>query len=102
MRTGEGISSEGGFYGFTLGLVKLNRDLRSDAARLCYQAEEEMNNALIAEYLDAFKAANPTQSTPEVSYSNGWYRLSNITGPVREDKLRDMRDVMRSRAASKT
>lgn len=59
-----------------------------------------MNNALVAEYLDAFKAANPSQSTPKVSFSNGWYRLSNITAPVRETKLRDMRDVLRSRAAS--
>ncbi|WP_162962044.1 hypothetical protein [Pseudomonas aeruginosa] len=58
-----------------------------------------MNVDLVNGYRAAFQAANPGVSVPLITYHRGWYRLSNLTKPVRESKLAEMRDVLLKRAA---
>ncbi|WP_142990357.1 hypothetical protein [Pseudomonas aeruginosa] len=59
-----------------------------------------MNVDLVNGYRAAFKAANPGVGLPQITYQRGWYRLSNITKPVREAKLAEMRDVLLKRVES--
>lgn len=58
-----------------------------------------MNVDLVNGYRAAFEAANPGVSVPLITYQRGWYRLNNLTKPVRESKLAEMRDVLLKRAA---
>ena len=56
-----------------------------------------MNVDLVNGYRTAFEAANPGVSVPLITFQRGWYRLNNLTQPVRESKLAEMRDVLLKR-----
>jgi hypothetical protein len=59
--------------------------------------------ALIHQYLDAFRQANPKLTAPELRYENGWFFLKNgmFEDKHRKGQLETMRDKLLERAAAK-
>jgi hypothetical protein len=62
---------------------------------------------MIAEYLDAHRAANPDKPTPVVTFSKGYFRIRDVAGAAayenkyRKAKFRQMTTTLQSRSTPK-
>ena len=61
------------------------------------------NDALISEYLEAFRTANKDRAPPDISFWGGWFYLESPRSPrraLRRKAIEKMRDTLRSVARS--
>lgn len=66
------------------------------------RAMDDVTEKLIAEYLDAFRAANTMSDPPAISYQRGWFTFKSPRMPettYRRKQVVEMRDKLRQRAA---
>jgi hypothetical protein len=64
-----------------------------------------MDEKLVGEYIDAYRAANPGYPDPKIVHENGWYYVTwggEPATPQRKSKLIEMRDRLRARVAVET
>lgn len=54
-----------------------------------------MDENILAEYKEAYAAANPDNPSIKVTYLNGWYHIHG--SPYRKKQLIGMRDTLRER-----
>lgn len=66
--------------------------------------EVAARQALVGEYLAAFKLANPKKAPPELHYEDGWFHLKYGLSVEKHRKthLEGMRDRLLARAAAES